>query len=274
MFNSQKRGVEVVPDDRPIAKAIETPPRFGVYADHVLTDLGGVEELFDHDPWYVARLGDHHTLVIEVESPWGDWRPPTEATYIQSARFGDATGEHAAAESDGTDLSDPFAALDPGEYGTEVCVDPDDVEAGFRDADLELVRVYVDDDRNLRRVEDDRFVRSVIVDGPDDNVAFVDAMLTEAPPDAVPSVPRASALLNDVIPPAFVRAATPDDETVVSRVLALPVETNKIELLVSLGRAYDQSDEMDVTTIESALDELADVDDPRQVEQFIETRLV
>ncbi|AWB26353.1 hypothetical protein [Halococcoides cellulosivorans] len=261
--------MDVFPEDRPIAEAIETPPRFGIYADDVLADLGGIEGLFDHKPWYVAHLDDHHTLVIEAESPWGDWQPPTEAPYIQSARFGEG-----ATESDRTDLSDPFAALDPGEYGTEVCVDPDDVDAGFRDADLELVRVYVDEDRNLRRVEDDRFVRSVITDGPDDNVAFVDAMLTEAPTDAPPSTPRASALLNDAISPAFVRAATPDDETVVSRVLALPVETNKIELLVSLGRAYRQSDEMDVETVESALDELANVDDPRQVEQFIETRLV
>lgn len=274
LVHTEKRSMEVVPDERPIPAAVETPPKLGVYSKAVLEGFGGVEGLFDHDPWYVADLEGGHTLVIENESPWGEWRPPTDAPYIQSARYSEGDAETQAEQSDGTVLSDPFAALEPGEYGTDVCVSPDDIAAEFRNEDLELLRVYVDEDRNLRRVSDDTFVRNVVVDAPDDNQAFVKAMLADVPSEVDKTDQMVSALLNDPIPPAFVRADSPDDETVVSRVLAFDVDTNKIELLVSLGRAVAHDDEMDAGTVESALDALADLEDPKQIERYIETQLL
>lgn len=274
MVHTEKRSMEVVPEDRPIPEAVETPPRLGVYAEDVLAGFGGVEGLFDHDPWYVAELEDGHTLVIESESTWGDWRPPTEASYIRSAEFPTDESTAQSNQSDETALSDPFAPLEPGAYGTDVCVDPDDIAAEFRNEDLELVRVYVDEERTLRRVRDDSFVRNLVVDAPDDNVAFVKAMLADVPSDAAATDPRVSALLNDAIPPSFVRADGPDDETVASRVLALPVNTSKIELLVSLGRAVRRGEEMDATTVESAVENLAELDDPREIEEYIETNLL
>lgn len=276
LFHSEKRSMEVVPEDRPISDAVETPPRFGIYTDDVLEGLGGVEGLFDHEPWYVADLDGKHTLVIESESlsPWGDWRPPTDAPYIRSARFDESDVESQTGQSDGTGLSDPFADLAPGEYGTDVCVRQDDIAAEFRNDDLELVRVGVDEDRNLRLVGDDSFVRNVVVDGPDDNSAFIEQMLADVPKDADSADLMVSVLLNDAVPPAFVRADGPDDETVASRVVELNVSTNKIELLVSLGRALRADEDLDVATVESALDRLAEVEDPEEVQRFIETKLL
>lgn len=93
LFNSEQRSMEVVPDERPIPEAVETPPKLGVYSQEVLEGFGGVEGLFDHEPWYVADLERGHTLVIENESPWGEWRPPTDAPYIRSARFAEHEAE-------------------------------------------------------------------------------------------------------------------------------------------------------------------------------------
>lgn len=43
-------------------------------------------------------------------------------------------------------VSDPFASLGVGEYGTDVGVHPNDIEPEFKNEDFQLVRVYVDDE--------------------------------------------------------------------------------------------------------------------------------
>jgi len=79
-FNINDRMLDVLPDGRPYNKSVETIPRFGVYSPDVLDSFGGVDELFDGEPWYVAELSNRSTLVIETSSPWGDsgWHPPND----------------------------------------------------------------------------------------------------------------------------------------------------------------------------------------------------
>lgn len=271
LFDSERRSMSVVPTDRPIADAIDQPPRLGVYSNSVLEDLGGIEGLFETTPWYVADLDGDRTLVIESESPWTGWRPPTDAPYIEEAQFHEPEAEDS---DDGLTLSDPFAALAAGEYGVDACVSREDIAAEFRNEDLQLVRVYVDEERNLRRVADDSFVRNVVDADLADDEAVIQAQLANIPADATDDDLMVSALLHGAIPPSFVRLDDPDDETVVSRVLDLDVETNKVDLLISLGRAAQHEDGMDPATIEGALASLADLEAVDGIEGWIEANLL
>ncbi len=67
-------------------------------------------------------------------------------------------------------------------------------------------------------------------------------MLADVPSDATDDNLYVSALLRDVIPPAFVRLDDPDNESVVTKVMRLETDVNKIKLLVSLGRVARQVD--------------------------------
>lgn len=101
-------GPVVVPDGRPIAEHVDTPPRFGIYSQEVLDGLGGVDGLFDHPYWYTAEVDDDRTLVIAVgrEAPWMDtrfndttWTPPTDVDYLQTPRFNALPEEGGSDES-------------------------------------------------------------------------------------------------------------------------------------------------------------------------------
>jgi hypothetical protein len=117
-------------------------------------------------------------------------------------------------------------------------------------------------------------VRNVVTDARGDETAIIEGMLADIPVDADPDRLMVSALFHGAIPPAFVQCDDPDDATVVSRVLGLNIETDKVALLVSLGRAAQHGDGMDVETIESALDTLADFDDPEIVDAYIRENLL
>ncbi|MBX0288649.1 hypothetical protein EGH22_20160 [Halomicroarcula sp. F28] len=171
------------------------------------------------------------------------------------------------------DLSDPFAVFSPGDYGVDACVAREDIGEKFRNEDLRLVRVYVDDDRNLRRVADDTFVRNVVLEAGDED-AIIEGMLADIPPAADDEDLMISALLHGAVPPSFVRLDEPDGENVVSRVLELDIETNKAELLVSLGEAARHDGGLDTQTIESALDNLAELDDTEAVDAYIRENLL
>jgi len=274
LFDSERRGSAVVPGDRPIADAIDRPPRLGVYSDAVLSELGGLEGLFETPPWYVAALGDGRTLVIESESPWEGWRPPTDAPYLERARFNEPDTDIDKTADETLDLSDPFAVFSAGDYGVDACVAREDIAAEFRNEDLRLVRVYVDDDRNLRRVADDTFVRNVVTQAGDDEQVVIEGMLADIPPEADDEEVMVSALLHGAVPPSFVRLNDPDGENVVARVLELDIETNKVDLLVSLGKAAQHDEGLDTRTIESALDTLADLDDAEAVDAYIRENLL
>ena len=275
LFDSERRSMDVVPKDRPIAESIDQPPRLGVYSESLLDKLGGAEQLFDSQHWYTAELEKGRTLLIESnsESPWQGWRPPTEAPYIQSATVTEDTQE---LSGERPTLTDPFAALESGAHGTDVCVAREDITSQFRNDDLQLVRVYVDENRDLRRLDDNTFVRNVVDENLTDHRAVIEAELAAIPPDADEDELMVSALLHDAVPTSFVRLDDPNGQTIASQVMDLDIETNKQELLISLGQAAQHKGESSETlqTIEQALDELTELKDVRRIDDWIEANLL
>jgi hypothetical protein len=268
LFNPMGR--VAVPEDRPIADAIQELPRMAVYSPAVLEDAGGIGALYDTDPWYTATLADGKTVVVEAREPWADggWHPPTEAAFIESASF----TEPPETEETRRGFSDPFATLDAGAYGTDVCVPRDEISQSFPNEDIQLVRVYVDKNRHLRRVEDDTFVRNVVNEDPGDDVAFVKAMLADVPAEADPDDVMVSALLDELIPESFVRLDEPDDENVVTAVMALDTDLSKFELLRTLGRLTEQEgvSPAELQTVVGTLNDL----DGKNIDRYLRDQLL
>jgi hypothetical protein len=244
-----------------------------VYSATVLDQLRGTDSFFETDPWYVADIDGDRTLRIESEEPWteGEWRPPTEAPYFTDASF-QASG---TSKTKHRGLSDPFASFDPGEIGTDVCVHRDDIAPEFANEDLHLIPVRVDKHRNLRHIETDAFVRNVVTDPTGDKADSIKRMLSDIPAAAGEDL-YVSALLQDVIPPSFVRLDDPDDENVVTKMMRLDTDVNKIKLLVSLGRVAQQDDftTEDLDSMEGALDTLNELDDNENIDQYIQQKLL
>lgn len=255
------------PTDYPITDHIEELPIFGIYSQSALEDLGGLEAMFDRSPWYVAELPSGHTIVIQEDFPWNkrDWSPPTDATFLKTATFPDSD-EYAS-----HDFADPFASLETGAIGTDLCVPREKIGPEFRNEDLELVRVRVDEQRDLRRLDDGSFVRNVVDDDPGDPAAFMQAMLEEIPAGATADDLMVSALLKDVIPPAFVRLGDPADETIVSRVAGLDVDSPKVDLLISLGRVVqDGGTDETLRELDAFLGNLDGLEDTDGIERTLE----
>lgn len=269
VFGMEQADGTVTPDGEPISESIDAPPRMGVYSSALLEALGGVDEFASDDPWYVAELTDGRTVVIRTAWPWGDggWSPPTGAEYLTSATL----------DSDDTDagdvtLGDPFAALAPGEYGADLVVSQADLDGEFRNEDAELVRVYVDENRDLRRVDDDSFVRNVVTETSGSDHETIGQMAANLPPGTDPEDVPMSVLLNEQVPPSFVHLDAPDGENVVTLVMGLNVQMSKYDVLMALAnraRPDDGYTEEELQSIEGGLSTLVDVDDPLQVETWL-----
>lgn len=269
----------VVPDDRPIGEAIDGIPQIGVFSDDVLADLGGLDAAYE-DPWYTARTTGGRTVVFESDDPWsfGDWEPPTDAEYLEEATLRTG-GDKEDDEAEPRLHRDPFASLEPGSYGTDIGVHPDDIAEVFRNESLRLERVYVADDGSLRRIEDDGFVRWIVEEPSTEPARLLQATLDDVPPNANRDRLLASALFHWAIPQTFVRLDDPDDENVVTRVANLDADTSKYDLLLRLGDTtfHEGFDDDDLETMEGALNNLQSLaadDSIENVEQVIEDRLL
>lgn len=88
LYRPSDRGSEL-PSSRPIGESVDRAPRFGVYSPTILEEFGGLDALFDSEPWYEAKLNDGRMIVIKSPTPgtYGEWDPPTEADYIEHAAF-------------------------------------------------------------------------------------------------------------------------------------------------------------------------------------------
>ncbi|WP_306054758.1 hypothetical protein [Natronococcus wangiae] len=264
-----------IPNGRPIGETVEELPRIGVYDQEVIDQFGGLDAMFDPPPRYTATLDRDKTVIVETEQPWDqvNWRPPTDADFLENAAFADSDER---AHHERHDFTDPFASLDTGAIGTDLCVPQDKIGPKFHNEDLELIHVRVDDQRNLRRLDTDTFVRNVVDDDPGDPAAFMMATLEEIPPDANADELMVSTILKDAIPPAFVRLDEPDGENVVTKVSNLDVDAPKVNLLIRLGRiaqAREFSDE-ELREMAQFLDQLDQLDDVEGIERAIRDRLL
>ncbi|WP_436928745.1 hypothetical protein [Halosimplex halobium] len=268
IYNPESRNA--MPHDKPLVDGIEELPRLAVYSGELVDEFGGADSMFDPDPWYTATLAGDKFVVADAPSDWlgGPWQPPTDAEYLDHAEFVD---HEDSGQTVG--LSDPFADLESGEYGADVGVEPDDISGEFTNDVLRLRRVRVDDERNLRRVDDNAFVRNVVDEKHDDQLDLIQAMLAEIPREPHTDE-HASALLHEAIPPSFVRLDGPDDENVVTKVMALDTDVNKHQLLLSLGRVAQQDDlDDDLASVDGALDTLDDLDG-EVVDEYIRQNLL
>ncbi|WP_146418355.1 hypothetical protein [Haloarcula hispanica] len=247
----------IAPTGMPFAEHIDQVPQLAVYSETLFEDLGGFDALYGGTPWRYAELDSGHVFAMTSDGPWEN------SEFTNSKRRDLQRGETVT----DLDLSDPFMTLDPGEYGTDAVITKDDIAPEFTNEALTLERVYRDESDTLRRVEDDSFVRRLIDDG---NV------LGELPDGVDTDDERLSALIEGSIPPAFVRLNAPNDESIVSKTLALDIETSKFELLVNLAqtaRSADVSDDV-MATIEGVLDQLSEMDDQDGIDQYIEQKLL
>jgi len=155
-----------------------------------------------------------------------------------------------------------------------VCVHRDNITTEFPNEIVELIRVRVDENRDLRRVDSDRFVRNIVDEPPDDDGAALKQMLGDVPVDATEDDLYVSTLFMNLIPPAFVRLDDPDSENVVTKVMRLDTDVSKVELLSQFGKLAhrDGLTADDLDSIEGTLDTLQDfddIDDVDDLDQFI-----
>ena len=248
---------------------LERIPWLGVYSEPVIEQLGGREHVLETPAWKVEELENGSILIITTRTPWDGYHSKLPAD-DHLLKEGD-TNRTSTDESAG--LSDPFAALDSGEFGADVCVYRDDIREEFRNDDLHLVRVRVDERGDLRRFEDGTFVRNVVKDNSGGKGDVIGRMLDDIPADATRDEQMVSALLHEAIPPSFVRLEEPDSENVVTKVMNLDVDTNKHDLLISLGRVaqleqFDEGEDLEMMC--NALDKLAELEDVDGIEKTLE----
>lgn len=260
----------VLPFETPIE--LERLPWLGVYSESLIEQFGGQERVLDTPAWLVEELENGSILIVTTRIPWEDYgsKYPADRYLLDGMDRADAMSP----PSDVT-LSDPFASFDPGAIGTDVCVHRDDITSEFANEDLQLIPVRVDEHRNLRHLDTNAFVRNVVTDATGDKSDIIKRMLSDIPATADDDL-YVSALLRDVIPPAFIRLDSPDDENVVTKVMRLDTDVSKVKLFVSLGRVAQQDDftAEDLDSMEGALDTLNELDDNENIDQYIEQRLL
>ncbi|AGB30398.1 hypothetical protein C488_04467 [Natrinema pellirubrum DSM 15624] len=249
---------------------IERIPWLGVYSEPVIEQLGGREYVLETPAWKVEELENGNILIITTRTPWEGYHSKLPA---DEHLLGEADAERATADDESDGLSDPFATLDRGEIGADVCVYRDDISEQFRNEDLHLVRVRVDERGDLRRLEDGSFVRNVVEDDSGGKADVIGRMLDDSPDDTTRDEQMVSALLHESIPPSFVRLEEPDSQNVVTKVMDLDVKTDKHDLLVSLGRVahletFDEDEDLEMMC--NALDKIADLEDIDGIERTLE----
>ncbi|MFC6756887.1 hypothetical protein ACFQER_09595 [Halomicroarcula sp. GCM10025894] len=251
---------------------LERLPWLGVYSEPLIERFGGRERVLDTPAWKVEELENGSVLIVTTRVPWEDYgsKHPADRYLLDGMDRADAVSP-----SSEVTLADPFASFDSGQIGTDICVHRDDIAPEFANEDLNLVPVRVDEHRNLRHLDTDVFVRNVVTDTTGEKADIVKRMLSDIPATAGDDL-YVSALLREVIPPSFVRLDDPDDENVVTKVMALETDVSKIKLLVSLGRVAQQDDFTveDLDSMEGALDTLAELDDTENIDQYIRERLL
>jgi len=248
----------VVPDGRPIPAHVDELPWITAVSESVAEQFGGPDRVRQTPAWRVTEFDTGHIMLVLRDHPYD---PTVELTGSPDAYLLD--GEDPKQEAvDGLNLADPFAALDVGEYGADVCLHRDDIARSFPNEDLRLIRVTVDEERDLRRVDTGAFVRNIVDAEAGDDADLVGQMLCDIPADATDSDLHVSALLHAAVPPAFVRLDGPDDENLVTKVMALDLNVSKVELLITLGRVaqHDDFTQEDLDSMEGAMDTLAQLD--------------
>lgn len=202
------------PPDRPISANID---RFGwitALAEPIVTDLGGRNHVLEAPAWSVEELETGHLLILGSDNPVDPTYTPSrslEAYLLESGSELDSGTDELARE-------DPFRSLSDGELGADVVMDPALVGTEYENDDLTLVQCRRDGDV-LRDAHTGEVIRRIYE--------------TDDPATGAGSPAQSewfTPLLLAEIPPEFVRLRDPDDDNVVTKLMALDVDVDKLAL--------------------------------------------
>lgn len=256
----QRPGEGLRPTGRPISEHVDELGWVTVLSEPLVDAFGGRERVLDTPAWKVQELETGHVVIVKTDNPV----EPTDVPSISSEEYLLEGRSREELKADLLAGHDPFLDIAPGEYGSDVVLEPAAVGGDVTNEDLELVRVECGSDNCLWDANTGEFVRR-LVDGPKDPIGNLPAEI-----DSEDEMYTACYLWN--IPVEFVRLADPDDENVVTKVMRLDVDIYKGQLLTGLAEVL-ASGELDLATIERAIDKLHEVEDPKAAERWIEQRL-
>ncbi|PSQ28621.1 hypothetical protein BRD03_02730 [Halobacteriales archaeon QS_9_68_17] len=250
------------PTGRPISENVERLPWISVLSDTIIEDFGGRKRVLDTPAWRVEELETGHVMIVKTNNPID----PTEGPSVSIDRYlldGESEEEQKRERSD---IDDPFAALDPGDIGSDVVVRQENAAGDLTNEDLELVRCEVRD-WSLWEVETGEFLRRVI----DESGTPIGDLPDEVGPEDEPY----PTLIRLGVPVSFVRLDGPGDENVVTNVMEIDIDESKLQLLANVAsRVPDDPTPDDIEPIEELVGQLARLDDTDGVEDLIETRLL
>jgi len=239
------------PERRPISENITQLSWLTVFSPSLVEELGGRDRVLKTPAYRVEELDSGHVLVVRTDNPVDPSEGPAVSpeAYLLKGKSLDEL------QSDQPRIDDPFRHLEPGDLGVDVVIAQENVDGDPTNDDLELVRVEVDDDYRLWDVESEEFVRRVFDEDGD----------SYGGETTVPSEEHHPPLVHSGYPVEFVAIDSPDGETLITKVMGLDVEIDKLRLLVSMASMVEDADDRReaLQTLHSTIDEAkraADVD--------------
>lgn len=245
------------PSERPISESIERLSWITVFSDSLVEDFGGRERVLRTPAWRVEELDTGHVMIVRTDNPVDPAEGPSVSpeAYLLEGKTLDEL------RADQPRIDDPFRQLDPGDFGADVVMDQADVNGDPTNEDLRLVRCELDHEYRLWELDSGEFVRRVF---DEDGDAFHDAA-------TVPSEEYHPPLVHACVPVEFVALDSSDGDNVVTKVMELDVDVDKLRLLVSLASMVEEADDRvrALDTAESILDDAKRAEDVDGIERML-----
>jgi len=246
------------PTDRPISENIDQFGWLTVLDDSLIEAFGGREHIRAAPAWSVEELESGHMMIVRTDNPADPTFEPSgslETHLLDSEVVQEA-------DSDAYEIDDPFGSVSDGDLGTDVIIDPALVGNEIENEDLTLVRCRRDGGV-LRDVQTGEVIRRIYDDG--------DTATEEL---ASGDDEQFSPLLLAGLPVEFVRLESVDEESVVTNVMGLDVDVDKLGLLVQLGTAVRPNvTESDIETVEKLLEQIERLEDVDGIDRLIQSKL-
>lgn len=250
------------PTGRPISENVERLSWISVLSDPIIEDFGGRERVLDTPAWRVEELETGHVMIVKTNNPID----PTEGPSVSVDRYLLDGESEEKQKRERSDIDDPFAALGPGDIGSDIVVRQENAAGDLTNEDLELVRCEVRD-RSLWEAETGEFLRRVIDES--------GTPIGDLPDGVDPEDEPYPTLIRLGVPVSFVRLDGPGDENVVTNVMEIDINESKLQLLANVAsRVPDDPTPDDIEPIEELVGQLARLDDTDGIEDLIETHLL
>lgn len=246
------------PTDRPISENIDQFGWLTVLDDSLIESFGGREHIRAAPAWSVEELESGHMMIVRTDNPAD---PTFEPSGSLETHLLDGEGVQEA-DSDAYEVDDPFGSLSDGDLGADVIIDRALVGNEIENEDLTLVRCRRDGGV-LRDVQTGEVIRRIY----DDEDTATEELVSGDDEQFSP-------LLLAGLPVEFVRLESVDEENVVTNVMGLDVDVDKLGLLVQLGTAVRPNvTESDIETVEKLLEQIERLEDVDGIDRLIQSKL-